>query len=109
MNDSILVSVAWPYANADIHVGNIGGAYLPADISARYHRLAGNRVLMVSGTDAHGTPITVRADAEATSTLAVYQRFHQRFLELFLKLGLSYDPFTTTHTRNHFQGSQALL
>ena len=109
MNDSILVSVAWPYANADIHVGNIVGAYLPADIFARYHRLAGNRVLMVSGTDAHGTPITVRADAEATSPLAVYQRFHQRFLELFLKLGLSYDLFTTTHTRNHFQVSQDIF
>src|SRR3990170_3589381 len=109
MSDHILVSVAWPYANADIHVGNIVGAYLPADIFARYHRLAGNRVLMVSGTDAHGTPITVRADAEATSPLAVYQRFHQRFLELFLKLGLSYDLFTTTHTRNHFQVSQDIF
>jgi methionyl-tRNA synthetase len=109
MTHNILVSVAWPYANADIHVGNIVGAYLPADIFARYHRLAGNRVLMVSGTDAHGTPITVRADAEGTSPEAVYQRFHQRFLELFLKLGLSYDLFTTTHTRNHFQVSQDIF
>jgi methionyl-tRNA synthetase len=109
MADNILVSVAWPYANADIHVGNIVGAYLPADIFARYHRLAGNRVLMVSGTDAHGTPITVRADAEGTSPQAVYQRFHQRFLELFVKLGLSYDLFTTTHTRNHFQVSQDIF
>jgi len=109
MSDNILVSVAWPYANADIHVGNIVGAYLPADIFARYHRLAGNRVLMVSGTDAHGTPITVRADAEGTSPQAVYQRFHQRFLELFLKLGLSYDLFTTTHTHNHFRVSQDIF
>jgi methionyl-tRNA synthetase len=109
VTDNILVSVAWPYANADIHVGNIVGAYLPADIFARYHRLAGNRVLMVSGTDAHGTPITVRADAEGTSPQAVYQRFHQRFLELLLKLGLSYDLFTTTHTRNHFQVSQDIF
>jgi len=61
---NILVAVAWPYANADIHVGNITGSYLPADIFARYHRLKGNRVLMVSGTDGHGTPITVRADSE---------------------------------------------
>jgi methionyl-tRNA synthetase len=109
MADNILVSVAWPYANADIHVGNIVGAYLPADIFARYHRLAGNRVLMVSGTDAHGTPITVRADSEGTSPEAVYQRFHQRFLELFLKLDLSYDLFTTTHTRNHFKVSQDIF
>ena len=109
MTANILVSVAWPYANADVHVGNIVGAYLPADIFARYHRLAGNRVLMVSGTDAHGTPITVRADAEQTSPQAVYQRFHRRFLDLFLKLGLTYDLFTTTHTKNHFRVSQDIF
>jgi len=109
MATNILVAVAWPYANADIHVGNIAGAYLPADIFARYHRLAGNRVLMVSGTDAHGTPITVRADSEGTSPQAVYERFHQRFLQLLLKTGLSYDLFTTTHTRNHFRVSQDIF
>ncbi len=58
MNRNILVAVAWPYASADIHVGNITGSYLPADIYARFHRLQGNRVLMVSGSDSHGTPIT---------------------------------------------------
>ena len=56
----IHVSVAWPYANGDLHVGHLAGAYLPADIFARYHRLRGNKVLMVSGSDSHGTPITVR-------------------------------------------------
>ena len=71
MSQNILVAVAWPYANADIHVGNITGAYLPADIFARYQRLRGNRVLMVSGSDAHGTPITVRADAEGKSAQQV--------------------------------------
>ena len=63
MSKNILVAVAWPYANSLIHVGNITGSYLPADIYARYHRLAGDQVLMVSGSDAHGTPVTVRADA----------------------------------------------
>ncbi len=67
MSEYILVGVAWPYANADIHVGNLTGAYLPADIFTRYHRLKGNHVLMVSGSDAHGTPITVRADEEGTT------------------------------------------
>jgi methionyl-tRNA synthetase len=109
MADTILVSVAWPYANADIHVGNLVGAYLPADIFARYHRLAGNRVLMVSGTDAHGTPITVRADAEGLSPQAVYERYHRRFLELLEKFGVSYDLFTSTHTRNHFRVSQDIF
>jgi methionyl-tRNA synthetase len=109
MTDHILVSVAWPYANADIHVGNIVGAYLPADIFARYHRLRGNHVLMVSGSDAHGTPITVRADAEGKTPLEVYESFHQRFLDLFVKLGLCYDLFTTTHTENHFRVSQDIF
>ena len=93
MSQNILVAVAWPYANADIHVGNITGAYLPADIFARYQRLRGNRVLMVSGSDAHGTPITVRADAEGKSAQQVYEHCHHRFLELFQKIGLTYDLF----------------
>ncbi len=109
MPENILVAVAWPYANADIHVGNVVGAYLPADIYARYHRLTGNNVLMVSGSDAHGTPVTVRADAEGTSSQAVYERFHARFLDLFQKLGLNYDLFTSTHTDNHFQISQDIF
>ena len=84
MSYKILVCVAWPYANAEIHVGNIVGSHLPADIFARYHRLRGDNVLMVSGTDSHGTPVTVRADAEHSTPLAVYERFHRRFLDLFV-------------------------
>jgi methionyl-tRNA synthetase len=107
--NNVLVAVAWPYANADIHVGNLTGSYLPADIFARYHRLKGNRVLMVSGTDSHGTPITVRADAEHTTPEQVYQRYHQRFIELFRKAGLTYDLFTSTHTENHFRVAQDIF
>jgi methionyl-tRNA synthetase len=109
MPKNILVSVAWPYANSDIHVGNITGSYLPADIFARYQRLAGNRVLMVSGSDAHGTPVTVRADAEKSTPLQVYQKYHASFLDLYQKLGLFYDLFTSTHTENHFKVSQAIF
>jgi methionyl-tRNA synthetase len=109
MSETILVAVAWPYANSDIHVGNITGSYLPADIFARYHRLVGNRVLMVSGSDSHGTAISVRADAEGMTPYTVYQHFHSRFLDLFQKLGLDYDLFTSTHTENHFKVSQAIF
>ncbi len=109
MPEQILVAVAWPYANAKIHVGNITGAYLPADIFARYHRLKGNRVIMVSGSDAHGTPITVRADEEGLEAEVVYKRFHQTFLDLFQKAGLAYDLFTSTHTENHFKVSQSIF
>ena len=101
MTETVLVAVAWPYANAEIHVGNLAGSYLPADIFARYQRWRKRNVLMVSGSDAHGTPITVRADAEKTTALEVYQRFHAGFLDVFQQLGLTYDLFTSTHTQNH--------
>ena len=109
MAETVLVAVAWPYANSEIHVGNLAGSYLPADIFARYHRLKGNRVLMVSGTDSHGTPVTVRADAEGVTPLEVYRKFHDSFLDLFQKMGLTYDLFTTTHTSNHFNISQKIF
>jgi methionyl-tRNA synthetase len=109
MSEVILVAVAWPYANSLIHVGNITGSHLPADIFARYHRLVGNQVAMVSGSDAHGTPVTLRADAEGTTPLAVYQKFHHGFLDLFEKLGITYDLFTSTHTENHFKVSQSIF
>jgi len=109
MSQNILVAVAWPYANSLIHVGNITGSYLPADIFARYHRLAGNNVIMVSGSDAHGTPVTVRADQENSTPVEVYKHYHGGFIELFQKLGISYDLFTSTHTENHFKVSQAIF
>ena len=107
--ENILVCVAWPYASADIHQGNITGSYLPADIYARYHRLKGNRVLMVSGSDSHGTPVTVKADEEGKSPQEVFSYYHKRFLELFQKFGLSYDLFTHTDTENHHRVSQDIF
>jgi methionyl-tRNA synthetase len=109
MSEPVLVAVAWPYANAEIHVGNLTGAYLPADIFARFQRLMGRQVLMVSGSDSHGTPITVRADAENSTPLEVYQRFHAGFIDLFQQLGLNYDLFTSTHTQNHFEVAQRMF
>lgn len=107
--EHILVAVAWPYASADIHVGNITGSYLPADIFARYQRLKGNKVIMVSGSDSHGTPITVKSDAEGKRPEDIYQHYHATFLELFQKLGLNYDLYTSTHTENHYKVSQAIF
>jgi methionyl-tRNA synthetase len=109
MADPVLVAVAWPYANAPIHVGNLTGAYLPADIFSRYQRLRGRDVLMVSGSDSHGTPITVRADAEGVTPLEVYTRFHNSFIDLFQQVGLNYDNFSSTHTKNHFDVSQKMF
>ncbi len=103
MPEKILVCVAWPYANGPLHLGHIAGAYLPADIFARYHRLKGNDVLMVSGSDMHGTPITISAEKEKTTPEAVATRNHEGFLESWRKLGISFDLFTSTHTSNHTQ------
>jgi len=97
----ILVAVAWPYANGSLHLGHIAGAYLPADIVARYHRLAGDEVLMVSGSDTHGTPITVRADREGRTPQDVVDEFHREFLGYWRELGISFDLFTSTGTENH--------
>lgn len=109
MPENILIAIAWPYANAEIHVGNITGSHLPGDIVARYHRLKGNKVLMVSGTDSHGTPVTLAADKEGKPVEEVYKNYHDGFLELFKGWGITYDLFTTTHTENHFKVSQAIF
>ncbi len=109
MPENILIAIAWPYANAEIHVGNITGSHLPGDIVARYHRLKGNKVLMVSGTDSHGTPVVIAADKEGISVEEAYKRYHDSFLELFQGMGITYDLFTTTHTENHFKVSQSIF
>ena len=106
MSELIHVSVAWPYANGDMHVGHLAGAYLPADIFARYHRLKGNRVLMVSGSDSHGTPITVEADKRGVPPRELFEHFHRRFLETQKAIGISYDLFTHTDTENHHRIAQ---
>lgn len=105
----IHVSVAWPYANGDLHVGHLAGAYLPADIFARYHRLKGNHVLMVSGSDSHGTPISVEADKRGVSARSIFERYHDRFLLTQQKIGISYDLFTHTDTENHHRIAQDIF
>ena len=106
MTERIHVSVAWPYANGDMHVGHLAGTYLAADIFARYHRLKGNQVLMVSGSDSHGTPITVEADKSGQTPRELFEHFHQRFLETQQAIGISYDLFTHTDTENHYRIAQ---
>jgi methionyl-tRNA synthetase len=101
--EKVLVCVAWPYANGSLHVGQIAGAYLPADIFARYHRLIGNDVLMLSGSDEHGTPITVRADQEQRPPSEITAKYHQEFLDTWKNLGISFDIFTRTGTDNHHE------
>jgi len=109
MAEKILVAVAWPYANGPLHLGHIAGAYLPADIFARYHRLKGNEVLMVSGSDQHGTPITIKAEQEGKTPAEIVGRYHRDFLESWQGLGISFDLFTSTGTANHAQVTQDIF
>jgi len=105
----IHVSVAWPYANGDLHVGHLAGAFLPADIFARYHRLKGNHVLMVSGSDSHGTPIMVEASKRGMSALALFELYHGRFLRTLAKAGISFDLYTHTDTETHHRVAQDIF
>ena len=97
----IFVGVSWPYANGPIHIGQFASTYLPADIFARYHRLKGDDVLMVSGSDMHGTPLLVRAEEEGTTPEAVARRFHEVHKATFTRAGIAFDLYTDTHTANH--------
>jgi len=98
--------VAWPYANNQIHIGHVAGAYLPADIFARYNRTKGNEVLMVTGSDMHGTPITIKAEQEGKTAEEVAFFYHRQFTETFQKLGISFDLYTHTQTPNHAATTQ---
>ena len=114
MNESsskrkILVAVAWPYASGLRHIGHVAGFGVPSDTFARYHRLRGNDVLMVSGTDEHGTPVMVAADAAGESPRETAERFNQLIREDLRALGLSYDLFTRTTTANHYRVTQDLF
>ncbi len=109
MSQRIFIGVAWPYANGSLHLGQIAGAYLPADIFARYHRLKGNEVLMVSGSDQHGTPITIKAGQEGKAPAEIATKYHQEFLESWQRLGISFDLFTTTGTANHAKVTQDIF
>ena len=101
MPERIFVAVAWPYANSSLHLGHVAGCYLPADIFARYHRLKGNDVLMVSGSDWHGTPVTVRADEEGKTPREIVDHYQAEFEDSWRRLGISWDLFTSTGTANH--------
>ncbi|MCH1513241.1 MAG: methionine--tRNA ligase [Acidimicrobiales bacterium] len=109
MTTPVLVAVAWPYASGSRHLGHLAGAYLPSDVFARQQRIIGNEVLMVSGSDVHGTPITVRADAEGVTPQDIVNRYHSEFLEQWELLGISWDLFTTTGTSNHSDVTQEMF
>ena len=98
----VLVAVAWPYASGPRHLGHVAGPGVPSDVFARYHRLKGNDVLMVSGSDEHGTPVMVSADREGVTPRELADRNNALILDDYVRLGMTYDCFTRTTTRNHY-------
>ncbi|WP_434742794.1 methionine--tRNA ligase [Micromonospora sp. SH-82] len=105
----VLAAVAWPYANGPRHIGHVSGFGVPSDVFARYMRMAGHDVLMVSGTDEHGTPIQVQADSEGVTPRELADRYNRVIVEDLHGLGLSYDLFTRTTTGNHYAVVQELF
>ena len=105
----VLAAVAWPYANGPRHIGHVSGFGVPSDVFSRYMRMAGHDVLMVSGTDEHGTPILVQAEKEGVTPRELADRYNRMIVEDLHALGLSYDLFTRTTTRNHAQVAQELF
>ena len=105
----ICINIAWPYANGPIHLGHVAGSLLPPDIFGRYNRLKGNEVLVVGGSDQHGTPITVTAEKEGTSPAEVADRFHQINKKAIEDMGIQYSLFTKTHGANHIEVVQKIF
>ncbi|GAB3701986.1 methionine--tRNA ligase [Nocardiopsis oceani] len=108
-NRHILTAVAWPYTNGPRHIGHVSGFGVPSDVFSRFQRMSGNNVLMVSGTDEHGTPIQVLADQEGVTARELADRYNRIIAEDLVALGLSYDLFTRTTTGNHYSVVQQLF
>jgi methionyl-tRNA synthetase len=109
MSRHVLTAVAWPYANGPRHIGHVSGFGVPSDVFSRYMRMAGHDVLMVSGTDEHGTPILVQAEQEGATPRELADRYNRVIVQDLHDLGLSYDLFTRTTTRNHYAVAQELF
>ena len=100
---NILVCVAWPYVNGPPHLGHIAGMSIPADIFARYNRLIGNNVAMVSGSDMHGTPVTLLANDLGVTPEEISKKYHDIWSKSLKEMNFQYDLYTHTHTENHMK------
>ena len=105
----VLSAVAWPYTNGPRHIGHVAGFGVPSDVFSRYMRMAGHDVLMVSGTDEHGTPILVLAEQEGLTPQALVDKYNAVIAQDLTDLGLSYDLFTRTTTLNHYAVVQEMF
>lgn len=105
----IYIGVAWPYANGPLHLGHVAGSLLPPDIFRRAMRMMGHDVLMVSGSDCHGTPIMIKAEMEGKTPAQVVSHFHADHVRALQRLGIEFSLFTTTTTDNHREWVQRIF
>ena len=105
---SIFIGGAWPYANGSLHLGRVA-SLLPGDVIARYFRLKGEEVLYVSGSDCHGTPISIQANQEGVSPQVITDRYHNEFMDCFRQIGFSYDLYTRTDHPFHHEVVQEIF
>lgn len=105
----VCINIAWPYANGKIHLGHVAGSLLPPDIFSRYNRLLGNEVLMVGGSDQHGTPITVTAEKEHTTPQAVAEKYHEMNKKAIEDLDIEYSLFNKTNCKTHYDVVQKMF
>ena len=108
MSKNILIGGAWPYANNSLHLGHLAGL-ISGDILARYHRINGDNVLYVSGTDCHGTPITERAKKEGRTPKEIADQYHEEFSKTFQAMDFSYDLYSKTETEYHAKKVQEIF
>ena len=109
MSPSVLTAVAWPYANGPRHIGHVSGFGVPSDLFSRYMRMSGHDVLMVSGSDEHGTPILVQADNEGLTPQQTADKYHRVIAEDMQALGMTYDLYTRTTAGNHYEVTQQIF
>ena len=108
MSRNVVIGGAWPYANSSLHLGHLV-ALLPGDFLARYHRKLGDNVIYVSGSDCHGTPITIRAKKEKKSPKEICEEYHKEFEEAFNKMNFSYSLYTKTEDEYHKEKAKEIF
>jgi len=106
MSKRKMITAALPYANGPVHIGHLAGVYIPADVYARFQRMAGQEVAFICGSDEHGIPITIRAKKEGITPQDVVNKYHEIIKKSFADLGISFDEYSRTTSKKHYEVSQ---
>ena len=106
MSKRKMITAALPYANGPVHIGHLAGVYIPADVYARFQRSTGQEVAFICGSDEHGIPITIRAKKEGITPQDVVDKYHEIIKKSFADLGISFDEYSRTTSKKHYEVSQ---